>query len=123
MVFTSITNKNSIYDPEINGDYDFNKADDYIGKYILIGITYVDQENQFLNQTQMHGKIIQANSDEIIVRLEGENKSEENFSLPPKLDAATPGIYTIKSTGEQIVDPDYISVWTHYASDADSDSE
>ena len=39
----------------------------------------------------------------------------EVLTLPPDLDAfraAAPGIYRLRSTGEEVVDPDFTTVWT-----------
>ena len=43
-----------------------------------------------------------------------QNEGEE-FSLPPDPDAfqpAAPGRYTLKTTGEVVVDPDFLAAWT-----------
>ena len=51
--------------------------------------------------------------------------SDETYTLPPDLrnyEPAAPGEYRLRSTGEVVADPDFISNWT-ITSGHDSDSE
>ena len=44
---------------------------------------------------------------------------EDAFTLPPDPDAferAEPGVYTLKGTGDIVVDPDFVTAWTVEAS-------
>lgn len=85
---------------------------DYIGKSIIIGLTYLDHEEQFIKREQFYGEIIRFDDKGIDILL---NNSDRIFSLPPEKDAievAEPGEYKFHSTGEVIIDPDFLSVWT-----------
>jgi hypothetical protein len=91
-----------------------NNIDDYIGKSILIGACYFDHEGKLLEQKQVHGIIIEIKTDEsIIVEL----KNNDKFYLPPQLDSlqkAPSGEFREHSTGDIIVDPDYIIMLEFY---------
>jgi hypothetical protein len=83
-----------------------------IGKYLLIGLTYVDSVNELIRREQKHGEIVRVNRREgIVIRMD----NGEEYALPPEMAAlqpATPGAYRLKSNGDEIHDPDYISTWT-----------
>jgi hypothetical protein len=85
----------------------------YIGKHLLIGITYLNHEGGLIEQKQMHGTIVRINESEgLVVQLD---YSEEFFALPPALHSiqeAPPGDYRLRSTGEVVSDPDYLTTWT-----------
>ena len=84
---------------------------DLPGKTILVGITYYTRENEFIEQKQYWGTVIEANDKQILIR----QKSGELFKLPPDLRSTEPapkGEYRLRSTGEIVVDPDFTSVWS-----------
>jgi hypothetical protein len=83
-----------------------------INKVLLIGITVLDEKDELIKQIQVYGSIVQANADGIVI-LRKETNTE--FSIPPDFDninEAELGDYHLRSTGEIVVDPDYISSWT-----------
>ena|SRR5687768_5532482 len=88
-------------------------AGTYIGKHLLIGMTYLDHDESFLEQKQFYGTIVRVNEVEgIVVKL---HNSEEEFKLPPDLNSlqsAPKGEYRLHSTGEVIIDPDLLTTWT-----------
>lgn len=88
-------------------------AETYIGKHLMIGMTYLDQDGEFIEQKQFHGRIVRINEREgIVVRL---HNSDEEFALPPALEslAEVPeGEYQLHSTGEVVVNPDLLTTWT-----------
>ena len=83
---------------------------DLLGKTILVGITYYTKDNEFIEQKQYWGTVIEADEEQILFR----QKNGELFSLPPDLRSIKPapkGEYKLRSTGEIVVDPDFTSVW------------
>jgi len=92
---------------------DQDLAASYIGKHLLIGITYLDHDGNFIEQKQFHGNIVRINEPEgIIIKLHG---SGQEYKLPPDLNAlheAPKGEYRLRSTGEIVVDPDLLTIWT-----------
>ncbi|MET3667837.1 hypothetical protein [Caulobacter sp. 1776] len=96
------------------------------GKYVIIGITYVDAEGAFLRRAQMHGVIESADPERgFRVALRGE-KEGGTYDLPPDprgFQPAEPGEYRLRETGETIVDPDLLSTWTLHAPEAANDED
>ncbi len=90
------------------------RAIDLMGKYVLIGLTYYDSRDRFIDRTQLHGRITAADDETgFEVHLEGRQKGE-TYWLPPDLEAfhvARPGGYRLESTGEVVTSPDLVSVW------------
>ena len=100
---------------DVRPPWDSALALSFVAKRVLIGVTYCDHNDVFIEQKQMHGTIIKAEAERgFAVRLEGEREGEV-YWLPPDLRAfqdARPGEYRLRSTGEVVVDPDFISNWT-----------
>ena len=84
--------------------------EELIGKVLLAGITYYTHDNVYIDQTQVYGTVTQANETAICIR----KKDGTEFSLPPDLSStkrAKQGEYTLRSTGEIVVDPDFLATW------------
>ena len=84
---------------------------DLLGKTLLVGITYYTQGGKLIEQKQFWGSVIQADNRSIKIR----QADGEVFAMPPDLSAvspAAPGDYTLRSTGEVVTDPDFLSTWT-----------
>ena len=93
--------------------FDQDLADSYLGKYILVGITYVDHAGKELRREQLHGVIQRASPDGIFLSLRGAHEGE-SWNMPPLLQAishAKPGTYTLSGTGEDIENPDLVATW------------
>jgi hypothetical protein len=83
-----------------------------LGKYVLIGITRIAADDTLLEKGQHHGRIALVDPDEGIKVVLSDG---EVLTLPPDLDSfhpAKPGVYVLRSTGEEIVDPDFTTAWT-----------
>jgi hypothetical protein len=93
--------------------YDTTKADEIMNKHVIIGITKLDKEDVIIERIQMHGNIIRVDPNKgVTILLE---PSKEEYVLPPDLSAfheAPPGEYRFTSTGEIVVNPDYMTTWT-----------
>lgn len=102
----------------MNSNLDESKARDYIGKTVLIGVTYLDHEERQTGQQQWYGVISEiSNARGIVVKLKHDSS---NFALPPDLSAlrpAKPGEYRLRTTGEVVTDPDFLTTWTRRAPD------
>lgn len=83
---------------------------DLIGKVILVGITYYTKDNEFVEQKQFWGRVTEANESGVtFVQSNG-----EKMDLPPDLSSterARPGEYKLRSTGEVVVNPDFLAKW------------
>lgn len=93
--------------------WDDAEAQKLIGKRVLVGLTILDADEELLEQKQFHGTIVDADARRGIgIQLE---QGEELYRLPPDLTSvhpAPPGTYRLRSTGEEVVDPDLLSTWT-----------
>jgi hypothetical protein len=91
-------------------------AQSYLGKHILIDITYLDLDGSLFSQIQLQGHITDIDDVAIAVRLYRLNHGlGEEFILPPDLDAictAPRGEYRILATGEVVINPDLLATWT-----------
>jgi hypothetical protein len=88
------------------------KARRMIGKSVLVGKTII-VEGIEPQRVQFHGLIESADARRGLAIRRADNGELE--WLPPDLRAyftAEPGIYTLRSTGEEVVDPDFLSNWT-----------
>jgi len=103
--------------PDENGKPAFEPAtaSALIGKYVLVGITYLTASGDFDRQEQFHGRVISADERKgISIALEGARSGETKW-LPPVTNtfkAAPKGDYRLLSTGEVVVDPDFTTQWT-----------
>jgi hypothetical protein len=78
-----------------------------IGKRVLVGITFKDRSGDLIEQFQMHGRIARISSSEGIVLTKSDGGE---FILPPNigfLQPARPGMYTQRSDGRVVNDPDF----------------
>ena len=86
----------------------------YVGKYVLITLTYFDEDGDVVAQPQVHGIIVSADRARgFAVALQGVWEGE-TFWLPPDVRGFSParrGEYRLNSTSEIIYDPDLISTW------------
>ena len=93
---------------------DQNRAQALLGKNVLIGLSYYDHNEELLEQIQLHGHIIGIDDTVVTVKLSG---SGEEITFPPDLSAfreASPGDYTLRSTGEVVTNPDFLAQWSIY---------
>jgi hypothetical protein len=82
-----------------------------IGKRVLVGLTYLDAEGEVEEQEQFHGVIVEGGGADEGVTLKRADTGEV-VALPPGLEPAKPGEYTLRGTGETVVDPDFVATWT-----------
>lgn len=80
------------------------------GKYVLLGYDVLDSSGKLIAQFQEAAFF---NGMTSVIHMLLDDSFEEIY-LPPDLSAfrkADPGIYRLRSTGQEIVDPDYIACW------------
>ncbi|HEX3467332.1 MAG TPA: hypothetical protein VHT05_04570 [Candidatus Elarobacter sp.] len=87
-------------------EIDPTRAEEYLGKTVLVGITHVDRAGSEVGSAQWHGVI------EAVVPLLAIRVGDEVRILPPTVMKASPGEYRLRSTGEVVVDPDFLATWT-----------
>jgi hypothetical protein len=94
--------------------FDQELADSFVGKYILIGITYCDHTGRELRRQQLHGVIESAGPEGFKVSLRGP-RAGTSWNMPPDLRSiseAPPGTYRLRETKEEIENPDLMATWT-----------
>jgi hypothetical protein len=94
------------------GLIDDSKAEEYVGKVVLLGMTYLDHEEKLRERKQWVGTIKAFSSkDGIKIELRDSN---DPCCLPPDdrgIRKAPPGVYRLSSTGEEVKNPDYLATW------------
>jgi hypothetical protein len=97
-----------------------DRARSLLGKRVLVGITSIAPSGAVIEQFQIVGTV-EAYDPTSVIRLSLSNG--ENYDLPPDLrpfEEAQPGEYRLRSTGELVIDPDFICNWTSRLSSDDS---
>ena len=88
-----------------------------IGKRVLIGVTVKTRDGEVVRNEQFHGEVVSADpADGIRLALHGRRAGETKW-LPAATDAfraADEGTYTLRGTGEEVVDPDFTAQWVLY---------
>jgi hypothetical protein len=95
-------------------EFDQDLAQSYLGRTIIVGLTYLDHAGKFLEQRQLHGEIVSAGREGIQIALHG-RYAGETWSMPPDLESirsAPAGEYRFSETGEVVIDPDLMATWT-----------
>jgi hypothetical protein len=78
-----------------------------IGKTILVGVKNYDAAGNLTSQSQHVGEVIAVAEDRITIRWAG----GEITSLPPQVSDAPQGVYRLRSSGEEVVNPDLLATW------------
>ena len=81
------------------------------GKVFVVGLTFVDKDGQFIEHYQTHGTVIGLTYNGLL-RIERHDNSI--FQLPydkETIRKAKKAEYRAKTTGEIIVNPDFIMTW------------
>ncbi|UUS14199.1 hypothetical protein NMB32_20750 [Stenotrophomonas sp. CD2] len=89
------------------------KAEEMIGKVVLVGVTRYGGDGQVQGLEQYAGTVLRISADEGVV-LADEDDGHERY-LPPMLDQyqrAEPGEYRMRNSGMIVVDPDYLTAGT-----------
>lgn len=81
------------------------------GKVFLIGLTFIDNEGEFIEQYQTHG-IVSELTDNGLIRIK--RKDNSIFQMPYDKDTinkAEKGEYRLRATKEIVIDPDFLMTW------------
>jgi hypothetical protein len=95
--------------------WDSSDAQALIGSRVLIGLSYCSASGLETHREQLHGVVLSADQhDGVEVRLHGAHQGEVR-RFPPDpgaFEVANPGVYRLRTTGEEVIDPDYLATWT-----------
>ena len=78
-----------------------------IGKRILVGVKYYDPAGNLTNQSQHVGEVIAVADNAITIRWE----NGQETTLPPQVTDAPQGVYRLRSSGREVVNPDLLATW------------
>jgi hypothetical protein len=81
------------------------------GKVFLIGLTFIDNEGELIEQYQTYGIVSELTDDGLISI---KRKDNSIFQMPYDKDTinkADKGEYKLRATKEVVIDPDYIMTW------------
>jgi len=94
--------------------WDLAKADDLIGRLVLVGLTHLDPAGDETGSEQCFGHVVSADEHEgIVLKLAG-SRDGERMVLPPDLSALHPaaeGNYQLSTTHETVRDPDFTATF------------
>ena len=100
------------------GVWDDDVAATLPGALVLVGLTRRLSDGDQLEQ--MFGRVVVAERDQgICIALEG-SRTGDHYWMPPDtrgLQRAERGEYRLRSTGEVVIDPDFICSWTIHPGD------
>jgi hypothetical protein len=80
-----------------------------VGARLLVGITFRDAHGSVLRADQFCGRVVEVGDGVVVVE-----RGAEQAVLPADIGAyevAQPGRYVLQSSGETVIDPDYLTVW------------
>ena len=83
---------------------------DYVGHTALVGITYLNADGSEREKLQVHGTITRIDDRGWLVLRRPGGRGE--LAIPPRLDPAKLGEYRLRSTGEIVVNPDFVGVYS-----------
>lgn len=90
-----------------------------IGKVLLIGVTLLDKNENVLEQIQVFGPIKRIDGNGVVIK---RNVSGADLVIPPDFEnihKAKTGEYKLRSTGEVVIDPDFVSSWTVHCANSE----
>lgn len=94
-----------------NWDEDF--ARNLLGRTLLVGITYLEQDGSIAERQQIFGTVQSCNAKTgIVITLK---ESGETFTVAPILEAiepAKPGVYQMKDSDNVIINPDFTAMFS-----------
>lgn len=102
-------------------DWD-NAAEKLVGTVTVIEIQHFDARGAFLRHEHVYGIVTSADQKNgVRLIANGKTFRDKLVVLPAQLDSFTkprPGTYTLKSTGEKVVDPHWFTTWMVTNADA-----
>lgn len=101
----------------MSDEFDDQFAAELLGTHVLAGITRMDRSGRVLKQQQIHGRVVRAIPGEGVYILDADGKEHWLPPHRPSYVPADPGEYRLRSTGEIVVDPDYVTTWTLHPRD------
>ena len=98
--------------------WDAAVTEEITDKVVLVGITYIAPDGETVeSQSQYFGRVVSTSAKGGVEIACGGSALGELRLLPPDTIAyqpADPGEYRLRSTGDVVLNPDFLSTWTIY---------
>lgn len=86
-------------------------AAELLGTDVLAGVTMVDHAGKVTERRQFHGRVVEASVKDGVTLVDSEG-GEHWLPLDPEAyEPAEPGEYELRSTGQIVVDPTWVTKW------------
>jgi hypothetical protein len=82
-----------------------------VGQRLLVGITWLDDTDQVTSSQQFCGRVIDVGDGVVVVERPGEVEPAVLPADAAAYEQAPTGRYTLSTTGEIVVDPDFMTTW------------
>src|SRR5690242_12211924 len=92
-------------------------AAELVGTHLLVGVTHVDQAGHVVEQKQFHGTVIRASVREGVILLDQQGREHWVPLMRDAFQPADPGEYRLRSTGEVVTNPTWLTTWTVHPPD------
>lgn len=92
-------------------------AAELLGTHVLVGVTTVDRAGKVVSQRQFHGKVVKASADNGVTLLDPQGQEHWVPLSRDAFEPAEPGEYRLRSTGEVVIDPGWLTTWTVHPPD------
>lgn len=89
------------------------------GKLILIGINFIEKNDELVESYQTHGRVKELTNDSLFII---DRKDNVSIQMPYDLESiveAEKGDYSERTSGEIIKDPDFIMTWDIFVDNND----
>jgi hypothetical protein len=86
-------------------------AAELVGTDVLVGVTMVDHAGQVKERRQFHGRVVQASVEDGVTLVDTEGGEHWLPLDPAAYEPAEPGEYTLRATGQIVVDPTWLTKW------------
>ncbi len=80
-----------------------------VGARLLVGITVRNADGSVRSAEQFCGRVLEVGDGVVVVDRGGQPAVLP--ADPPAYEVARPGRYVLAATGENVLDPDYVTVW------------
>lgn len=86
-------------------------AAELLGTDVLAGVTMVDYAGNVKERHQFHGQVIQASAEDGVTVRDADGDEHWLPFDPAAYEPAEPGEYELRSTGQVVVDPTWLTKW------------
>ena len=86
-------------------------AAELLGTDVLVGVTMVDHAGKVKERRQFHGQVVQASPADGVTLVDSDGEEHWLPFDPAAYEPAEPGEYELRSTGQIVVDPTWLTKW------------